>query len=78
MRHVILFRLISLRQARDKHRETAEKNIVSAGIKAYLLNQTTFENGTFGKKCAYGHPGSQDDAAMAKSGSAFIKATMGW
>ena len=48
------------------------------GIKAYLLNQTYFENGTYGKRCAYGHPGSQDDAAMAKSGSAFVKAMMGW
>ena len=50
----------------------------SAGINAHLLNQSSFENGTFGKKCAYGHPGSQDDAAMAKAGSAFIRATMGW
>ena len=48
------------------------------GIKAYLLNQTTFENGTFGRRCAYGHPGSQDDAAMATSGAAYIKAKMGW
>ena len=32
----------------------------------------------YGKKCAYGHPGSQDDAAMAKSGSAFIQTIMGW
>ena len=50
----------------------------AVGIKAYLLNQSSFENGTYGKPCAYGHPGSQDDAAMAKSGSAFIKTTMGW
>ena len=51
----------------------------TAGIRAYLLNQSSFEaDGTYGKKCAYGHPGSQDDAAMAKSGSEFIKVTMGW
>ena len=48
------------------------------GIKAYLLNQSSFEDGAYGKKCAYGHPGSQDDAAMAKAGSTFIKTTMGW
>jgi hypothetical protein len=48
------------------------------GIKAYLLNQSNFEDGAYGKKCAYGHPGSQDDAAMAKAGSTFIKTTMGW
>ena len=50
----------------------------SAGIKAYLLNQSGFEDGAYGKDCAYGHPGSQDDAAMAKSGSAFVRTTMGW
>ena len=50
----------------------------SVGVKAYLLNQSSFENGTYGKRCAYGHPGSQDDAAMAQSGSAFIKKTMRW
>ena len=33
---------------------------------------------SYGKVCAYGHPGSQIDAAMAKNGSAFIKTTMGW
>ena len=49
-----------------------------AGIKAYLLDQRGFEDGKYGKDCAYGHPGSHDDAAMAKNGSAFIKATMGW
>ena len=49
-----------------------------AGIKAYLLNQSSFENGTFGGGCAYGHPGSRDDAAMARSGAAFVKMTMGW
>jgi hypothetical protein len=26
----------------------------------------------------YGHPGSHDDAAMAKNGSAFVKLNMGW
>ena len=49
-----------------------------AGIKAYLLDQRGFEASTYGKECAYGHPGSQIDAAMAKNGSAFIKTTMGW
>jgi len=48
------------------------------GIKAYLLDQRGFEDGTHGKDCAYGHPGSQIDAAMAKNGSAFISSTMGW
>ena len=50
----------------------------TAGIKAYLLNQSKFEDGTYGKTCAYGHPGSQDDVAIAKAGSAFIKTAMGW
>jgi hypothetical protein len=54
------------------------KEATSAGIKAYLLNQSKFEDGTYGKKCAYGHPGSRDDAAMAKNGSAFVRAAMGW
>jgi len=53
-------------------------SVTAAGVKAYLLDQVGFEDGTYGKKCAYGHPGSQDDAAMAKNGSAFIKTTMGW
>ena len=50
----------------------------SVGIKAYLLNQSKFEDGAYGKSCAYGHPGSRDDAAMAQSGSAFVKQAMGW
>ena len=54
------------------------KSVQASGVKAYLLNQVGFEDGQYGKKCAYGHPGSQVDAAMAKNGSAFIKATMGW
>ena len=54
------------------------ETVAAQGVKAYLLNQVGFENGQYGKKCAYGHPGSQIDAAMAKNGSAFIKATMGW
>ena len=53
-------------------------HVTTAGIKAYLLNQSSFEDGKYGKECAYGHSGSQDDAAMAKSGSAFIKTTMRW
>lgn len=52
--------------------------VSAVGVKAYLLDQTLFEDGAYGKKCAYGHPGSEIDAAMAKNGSAFIKATMGW
>mmetsp|Transcript_56675 Transcript_56675/g.168271 ORF Transcript_56675/g.168271 Transcript_56675/m.168271 type:complete len:326 (-) Transcript_56675:20-997(-) len=48
------------------------------GIKAYLLDQRDFEDGRYGPDCAYGHPSSRIDAAMAKNGSAFIKATMGW
>jgi len=60
---------------------TVIASVTAAGIKAYLLNQVEFEDGknsTYGKVCAYGHPGSQIDAAMAKNGSAFIKTTMGW
>jgi hypothetical protein len=53
-------------------------SVSAMGIKAYLLNQVGFESGKYGKDCAYGHPGSQDDVAMAKNGSAFIKTTMGW
>ena len=52
--------------------------VSAVGVKAYLLDQTLFEDGAYGKKCAYGHPGSAIDAAMAKNGSAFIKTTMGW
>lgn len=48
------------------------------GVKAHFLDQRAFNNGTYGKLCAYGHPGSQIDAAMAKNGSASIQATMGW
>jgi hypothetical protein len=61
--------------------EEVDKVIASVsamGIKAYLLDQVGFESGKYGKDCAYGHPGSQDDVAMAKNGSAFIKMTMGW
>lgn len=52
--------------------------VQAVGIKAYLLDQRGFENGKYGNDCAYGHPGSQIDAAMAKNGSSFIKAIMGW
>jgi hypothetical protein len=52
--------------------------LTSVGIKAYLLNQSKFEDGMYGKSCAYGHPGSRDDSAMAKSGSAFVQEAMGW
>ena len=50
----------------------------SMGIKAYLLDQRGFDGGAYGRLCAYGHPGSQIDAAMARNGSAFIKKIMGW
>jgi len=53
-------------------------SVSSKGIKAYLLNQVGFDSGKYGKDCAYGHPGSQDDIAMAKNGSVFIKEIMGW
>lgn len=61
--------------------KTVIASVTASGIKAYLLNQVEFEDGknsTYGKVCAYGHPGSQIDAAMAKAGSAFIRTTMGW
>jgi len=48
------------------------------GLKAYLLDQRGFDDGAYGHTCAYGHPSSQIDAAMAKNGSAFIKSTLGW
>ena len=54
------------------------RRATAAGIKAYLLDQRGFDDGRYGIDCAYAHPGSQIDAAMAKNGSAFIKATMGW
>ena len=53
-------------------------HVSALGIKAYLLDQRNFEDGRYGPDCAYGHPSSRIDAAMAKNGSAFIKATMGW
>ena len=63
--------------------KTVIASVTASGIKAYLLNQVDFiepgdKNSTYGKVCAYGHPGSQIDAAMAKHGSAFIRTTMGW
>jgi hypothetical protein len=61
--------------------ETVIASVTASGIKAHLLNQVEFEDGknsTYGKVCAFGHPGSQIDAAMAKNGSAFIRTTMGW
>ena len=48
------------------------------GIETYLLDQRGFENGRYGKDCAFGHPSSRIDVAMARNGSGFIKATMGW
>jgi hypothetical protein len=39
--------------------------------------QRGFLNGTFGPACC-GHPSIEVDTAMAKSGAAFIKQTLGW
>ena len=52
--------------------------VAASGVEAHLLNQVGFDDGTHGKTCAYGHPGSQIDAAMAKNGSAYIKSVMRW
>ena len=56
------------------------EKVTTEGLKASLLDQRGFinSNNTFGRPCAYGHPGSQIDHAMARSGSAFIKHAMGW
>ena len=54
------------------------KSVGAHGVMAHFLDQRGFEDGKHGRSCAYNHPGSQVDAAMAKNGSAFIKATMGW
>ena len=64
--------------------KTVIASATASGIKAHLLDQVAFEEGpnpknsTYGKVCAYGHPGSQIDAAMATNGSAFVKTAMGW
>ena len=52
-------------------------NLTSKGVHAHFLDQRGFLNGTFGPACC-GHPSIEVDTAMAKSGAAFIKATMGW
>ena len=54
--------------------------VTAQGLKASLLDQRGFinSNNTYGRACAYGHPGSHIDTAMAQNGSAFIKQTMGW
>ena len=53
-------------------------DIVKAeGVKAHFLDQRGFNNGTFGSPCC-GHPSIAIDNAMAASGAAFIKATLGW
>jgi len=54
--------------------------LTARGLKASLLDQRGFinSNATFGRPCAYGHPGSQIDRAMAKNASAFIKQVMEW
>jgi hypothetical protein len=51
--------------------------VTGQGVKAHFLDQRGFLNGTFGPACC-GHPSIQVDTAMATSGSAFIKATLGW
>ena len=57
------------------------ENVIAAvkahGVKAHFLDQRGFLNGTFGPACC-GHPSVEVDTAMAKSGAAFIKATLGW
>merc|ERR1740130_1474524 len=53
------------------------QNVSAQGVRAYFLDQRNFLNGSFGPKCC-GHPSIEVDSAMATSGAAFIKATMGW
>jgi hypothetical protein len=53
------------------------KNVTARGVKAHFLDQRGFLNGTFGPACC-GHPSIEVDTAMAKSGAAFIKTTLGW
>ena len=52
--------------------------LARGGFKAQLLDQRGFNDGEYGHVCAYGHPSSQIDVAMAQNGSAFIKTAMGW
>lgn len=56
---------------------TVIANAQQQGVKAHFLDQRGFLNGTFGPGCC-GHPGIEVDTAMAKSGAAFIKASLGW
>ena len=53
------------------------KNVSARGVKAHFLDQRNFLNGTFGPACC-GHPSIEVDTAMATSGAAFIKTTLGW
>eukprot|EP01051_Picozoa_sp_SAG22_P003804 SAG22_NODE_190_length_15715_cov_21.164980_6_plen_288_part_00 len=56
--------------------KTIIARVAASGVKAYLLNQVEFEDGknsSYGKVCAYGHPGSQIDTAMANHGLVLIK-----
>lgn len=48
-----------------------------AGVKAHLLDQTPFLNGTFGPACC-GHPGTKVDTAMAKAGADVIGSILNW
>jgi len=50
----------------------------ASGVKAHFLDQRGFDGGKYGRTCAFGHPSSRIDAAMATSGSALMKAAMGW
>jgi len=51
--------------------------VVCACCSALLPTQRGFLGGKFGPACC-GHPSIEVDTAMAKSGAAFIKQTLGW
>ena len=51
--------------------------LTTDGVSAYLLDQTPYLNGTYGKACC-GHPSAAIDEAMAEGAIAFIKGKMGW
>ena len=53
------------------------KNVTERGVKAHFLDQRGFLNGKFGPACC-GHPSTEVDLAMAKSGAASIGTVLGW
>ena len=63
--------------ARLRAQEGVISTVKAHGVKAHFLDQRGFLNGTFGPACC-GHPSIEVDTAMAKSGAAFIKQTLGW